>query len=149
MIALAPSQTQGIKFQHFKTVVIARSNLFKGELAAFTQPTKVDGYMEDVYKVDSRDLLNNAMCVMLENAVAGQQAQALITGPVFDAWLCFKNMVKHGAPLVANLIGGLTPDGDRGDRILAYSRCTLATKPETGKSYGGVFFNGFGFGPLQ
>lgn len=147
----APSQTEGVKFQKFATIVLARSDLRAGDIAAFVCPlgTNIEE-MREVVKIDGPRMLMRCMCLMLENAVSGQPGRALIQGYTHEALFNFKHRVNRDDPLVVNSQGALTPDAERGDRIVAFSRCDITEPSKSGRTTGAVLFDGIGgFGPYQ
>jgi hypothetical protein len=150
MPVLSPSQTEGVKLQEFKTLMLARSNLRPGQVAAMKQPENVGGHMREAVKIEGPASLNSPMCVMLEDVVSGQSGKALISGIGYEVELHFKHSIKWGDPLVVNVQGALTPDGERGDRIVAYARCNIGERSKEGRTLGAVLFDGLGgFGSLQ
>lgn len=151
MPVFAPSQSKGLRFQIVRTTALPKDRFQVGDIAAFVRSGKTpetDYY--EIARPTSPGLLSKMLCVVMEEALAGQECNVLVSGFVPKALLTFRGHLDDDTELVATMAGSLSPHGEKGARIVGYTRGALPEQNKDGRTLGAVFFDGVtGFGPMQ
>lgn len=148
----APSQGVGLRYQNVATEATARANVKPGDVVVLARPGD-NQELTDIVKIDGPRSLVRQLAVVKEEAVNGQPCRIVVTGDC-EALVHFNSVLEIDTPLVATRLGALSPNGEPGQRIVAYTRCRVEPATPTDGSQPRrlipVFFCGVtGFGPFQ
>ena len=146
-----PVSQKGAKYTTVPVNVVPNHNAMKGDVCVFVSGYPADGG-EDVFveRVSNPKHKNRRLCVLVQDAVSGQEAKAITMGTVLEVALTLTRPLEFDEPLVVTEAGTLTNDAQPGDRMVGYSRCSIPNPTTKVRTLGKVLFDGLaGFGAYQ